>query len=255
MKNIFLLFLLLPGHLIAQDSIYGNFVLSVNSFIFQNKEPVMNGQANQCIGFTMEAGWEGIRIDRIHHVVVDLGASRPKSDYEPVHFSVLANLEFRYEYLTRIRQTVLSQFFLGGMASIHYRMGYYPLWDDSHPYWATSFSAGVALRFENKFKDATNWFTSFNMPLIGLVSRPPLERQYKIDNPDISNILKMNHSEMGLATLNRYADLMLKTGFKLNYSTRYANEFYFLFNFLSLNTSYSKPYREIQIGAGITFIL
>lgn len=255
MKKILWIVLLLPGTLAGQDSICGNFNLTVNAFLHQNKDPVMNGQANKCIGFTTEAGWEGVRTDRIHYAIFALGLSRPKSDFEPVHFSVLADIEFRYEYLKRIRQTTLSGLFLGALASIHYRMGYYPLWDDSHPYWATSIGTGVSFRYDKQVRARTTWFTTFKMPLIALVSRPPIERQYKIDDPDIGNILKMNHKNMEFTSINRYADIMLKTGFRLNHSPKFSDEFYFLFNFLSLNTSYSKPYRDTRIGAGITFIL
>jgi hypothetical protein len=255
MKKYLMLLFLVPVLLRGQDSINSNFRLSVNPSVFQNKEPVMNGQANTCVGFTAQAGWERINLKKTHYVGLTIGMARPKSDFEPVHFSLLAGIELRYQYLKMVYEKNSSRLHLGGLASIHYRLGYYPLWDDSHPYWATNISAGIALRYEKKFRERGIYFLSYEMPLIGLLSRPPLLRQYKIDDPEFGNLAGLMHQDMEVATVNRYIDLGLKTGFYLPYSGRFASEFYIFFNYLSLNTSYSKPYREIQTGLGITFIL
>lgn len=86
MKKYFILLLLVPVLVHGQDSVNNQFRLSVNPSIFQNKEPLMNGQANTCVGVTAQAGWERINLKRTHYLGLTIGMARPKSDFEPVHF-------------------------------------------------------------------------------------------------------------------------------------------------------------------------
>ena len=90
--------------------------------------------------------------------------------------------EIAYSYARQVREDLhRGRLFLGGQAKWDVHHGYYESWDEEHIYWLGAYSLGPRLAWDMPQGDNTRLAAVLDVPLIALVSRPPLERLNKTD--------------------------------------------------------------------------
>ncbi len=91
-------------------------------------------------------------------------------------------LEIAYSYLRKARDDFgRGHLFFGGQVKWDVHHGYYESWDEEHIYWLGAYSLGPRLTWNRARGDNTRLAAELDLPLIALVSRPPLERLNKAD--------------------------------------------------------------------------
>jgi len=71
----------------------------------------------------------------------------------------------------------------------------YPVWDESHAYWSTVLSAGIALQLSLNSSTGQQWINRITASPAGLGSRSDPERIYAQEKWTLLNILKITNSD------------------------------------------------------------
>jgi hypothetical protein len=171
-----------------------------------------------------------------------LGLSRPKTNLEELSKSANINLNTAYSYCFRFIDKSGLTCFLGPRFNIFYSFSYYPNWDDSHKYWATTYSAGLKNIVSYVFKNNTRFYVSLAIPVISIYSRPDLVRLFKFDKSSLGGVFNDMNSN-------------LKSGF---WDRAFFLQFYAEYQFPILGgkleaISYSLDYTRIQRLGGKPF--
>jgi hypothetical protein len=90
--------------------------------------------------------------------------------------------QFSYRYLVETEATPCGgRLSLGGQIRRDVYHGVYFSWDDEHDYWLASYSLGPALGWRRGGDRRTRLAAELDVPLLALVSRPPLNYLNKKD--------------------------------------------------------------------------
>ena len=254
MKKLFLLTLLMPLSLFSQKDSLNSYSLTVEPQLFRNAEELIITRKNSSSGYLFRFEWQHAKKSQIHRLSLSTTFSRPKNEYEPAHVSFWISPELKYTYLHSLKPFTFGSLFLGANFQAEYQIAYYALWDDSHMYWADFWGIGLSSFFEKIKDDRKAYFASFEFPLFGGLSRPPVYRDYKMDETSAGGIMESLHQEIKPVTFLNYINPALSLGVRLKYSDHFSNAFYYHFEYIKADLAVSKPYKQLQHGIGITFI-
>ncbi|HEY8366646.1 MAG TPA: hypothetical protein VIL57_05815 [Bacteroidia bacterium] len=104
--------------------------------------------------------------------------------------SMNAFIQLGYAYLWEIVSKNNWEYFLGPAAQLHYNASYLPNWDESHLYWSNSLQLKFNQRLKYNFKNNHNLALNIDLPILGGLSRPDTQRDYKMDNLTGKGVLK-----------------------------------------------------------------
>jgi hypothetical protein len=128
------------------------------------------------------------------------------------------NLRGQYTYFFRVAVNGQMQYYIGPVGDIRYGTSAYFNWDESHLYYANHLAGGIGSRISYTSGSKTIDF-NLDIPLLSVISRPALNRQYKIDNMKPGGILTnlASNPEFALPNHNFY----IRSGIELNYISKH----------------------------------
>lgn len=89
-------------------------------------------------------------------------------------------------------------------------------WDDEHLYWLTTIELGPALRYSRPIKKERQIHLTLYLPVIAMISRPPLYRYYKTDElTKVGFLLSKPHEELHFATLDTYQAAQISFAYEM----------------------------------------
>ncbi len=198
--------------------------------------------------------WQGNTTHGAHLLKMQLGYASPKTSYESGATATWLNLALEHSYSRAVAGVGGVEIQLGSLLTANYRLGYYPVWDDSHMYWSNFIGAGLTTRLIKTVGDRKLYFVQFTLPLAGAISRPQSHRDYKIEDTAIGNIVKLNHQNLQLATLNRHLNPVVEAGCQLKFSEKFSTAYFYQLSYVYMKASYSGAYQELQHRLGIKFL-
>ena len=238
----------------SQDPRFGSFHLSVEPFLFQAKELLINGTTHNNLGYGFTADWQRVSPDNYQEAGLEFDWVRPKSPLEPAAVSAYVGLNLHYALLFPVIDKKGWIFYCGGNVQGDFHPVYYPLWDDSHMYWTTFSGIGAQCLARKQMNERKVFFAGFSLPILGLISRPPIYRENKMEDTSFGNVVKLNFQDPEAAHPVNFFNPGIKAGFELFISEKFSLAFFLHFEYLTANTSYSEKYREMCKGLCIDFI-
>ena len=139
-----------------------------------------------------------------HNVDVTLGLALLRDRYG---FSgALLSSSVNYRYLRSfLSNTFGGRIFLGSRLSWSLNNEFFYDWDEEHLYWLTTIELGPALRYSRSIKKERQIHLTFSLPVVAMISRPPLSRYNKIDElTKIGFLLGEPHEGLHLVTFDKY---------------------------------------------------
>jgi hypothetical protein len=127
--------------------------------------------------------------------------------------SVVGGIEIGYEHLRRVaRRGERLDVWMGGRVAASTDVAFFGKWDDSHIYWLTSYTLGVSGSVERLIGAARVLALEWNVPVLGLVSRPGYPILYKAQNPSFGAVAARLSENPRFASLDehRAVDLTLR---------------------------------------------
>jgi hypothetical protein len=140
--------------------------------------------------------------------------SRLKTNLEEISKSGNIRLGLNYSYNFPIYQNSNLSYYLGPRTSLCYSYMLYPNWDDSHGYWADYLSFGLNNVLSVKREHEREWFTTLNIGLLTLLSRPDEIRPYKMDDSSFGGIVKALNSNIAPGSINKALQINFKTEYR-----------------------------------------
>jgi hypothetical protein len=84
----------------------------------------------------------------------------------------------------------------------------YAEWDDEHLYWIIAYDLAAAGQYELRVSDRHELTLGLALPLVSLVSRPPLHRYYKTDHLDnFGFYFSKSHENLRVVSLDKHLAL------------------------------------------------
>jgi hypothetical protein len=155
---------------------------------------------------------------RYFNVRLKLGFAYLKNRYS--HEAGLAALELRPSLLWKVSHSDRNGEFWGGVCvplQINSDLGLHS-WDDSHLYWLTAYSLGLAAEWQKSITPKSLAVVRMETPLIGWVSRPP---SYRYDKQDALTRFSFHFTEpnrsLHFETLDTYRALFMQILLKHEY--------------------------------------
>lgn len=139
--------------------------------------------------------------------------------FEEFPSAVAINLSGRYTYLFRVAVDDKIQYYAGPAGDLRYGTSAYFNWDESHFYFSNYLSGGVAGRISYTSGSKTVDF-NLDLPLVSIISRPALNRQYKIDNMKPGGIITNLASNPEFALPNH--NFFIRSGIELRYLSKHS---------------------------------
>lgn len=120
--------------------------------------------------------------------------------------SIALSFKANYCYQQRIMHDTLgNDIFLGGLFNWSLNDEFSPDWDEEHLYWFTAIDLGPAGTYIHRFQNNQRLDVSIVLPLIAMVSRPPLYHYNKIDElTHIGYLFSRPHEKLHFAFIDTY---------------------------------------------------
>lgn len=138
------------------------------------------------------------------------------------HQGAVLQQDLHYAYVHRVARGRPFDVLVGAAYRYQSIDAVYVDWDDSFMYWLTMHTLAPAVAFETTLSASSDLVTTIELPMVGIVSRPPEERIYKVD--PLSQPLrwpKLTHAD---AQLTGPTDLFAPT-LSAAYVKRYGRHF------------------------------
>jgi hypothetical protein len=201
---------------------------------WQYKDYLLNGLRNN--GFNLSFGVDyGFHQRSLNHEIgfhFDAAALWNRYKWDTYCFQPA----FHYRLLANVKDVIQ----LGGnvnYACLNYRDENL---DSHHNYWRTCISLGFSACYHYNINEKWTLFVPLNLPLVGLLSRPPADRHLILNEPDIklSDVLKRMHSDFQYVIIgDRYFEI--ETGISFGVTFQQGNKLIFGYKLLYEQTSIS----------------
>jgi hypothetical protein len=251
--------LALSGIANSQDKIYNNprqsfNIIGVKGGLNQIKEEILIGRVYS--GFITDYSYEFRKIKTDYRdFQFSLGLSRPKARPEEFSKSANINLNVASSFCFRILESNSFRFYCGPQGKISYSAALFPNWDESHLYWADSYSIGIKGISSKAFKNNSQLFATISIPLLSVYSRPDLVRKYKYDNTTLSGVLHNLNSNLKPGFWNRAFFLEYEMEYQIPIFSKKYEAFTYSFKFVRIQNKLSKPYTQIIHQFGLKILL
>ena len=191
---------------------------------------------------------------QLHQFQISIAYSRLKTRFEDMAKSGNIGLSIYYAKNWHLIQEGNISYFMGPHASISYSFMLYPNWDDSHGYWANTFSAGMNNILSVKLRNNQEWFTSLKIPLFSLYSRPEVERLYKMDDSSVAGLLKSLNGDIESGTWNRAFQLNFVTEYRFPVFSNKMEALSYSIDFMRISKRNGSPVIQLINKLGIKFM-
>jgi hypothetical protein len=158
---------------------------------------------------------------RITFLEIGLKTSFINTDYEEFPSALSFRLHGNFGYLFPVYSNARFDVFLGSVSDLQFGTNMYFNWDESHLYYANYLSEGIGGRLIFR-KERNHFEFELDVPLLSLISRPEMDRQYKIDDISFGGIMKNLYSNPELVLPNHH--FFVRTGVEYKYQTGKSKE-------------------------------
>jgi hypothetical protein len=162
-------------------------------------------------------------------------------------------IDIKYSWGYNLLKSKGSNYFLGVTTSYNWSIQEFPVWDESRAYWGTSLAAGPYGRLSMTFDNQCSWISSFDISLLGILSRPEDVRLYAQEEWTISNIMKITNSDFSFGIMNNILICCFKSEYRIPFKNDSFLSFYGSMFYESVSESEGQPFKVSQIAAGIGF--
>ncbi len=238
-------------------------ILCATSNIFYAQLPTDSSKTNS---YTLYVGLNQVKEENIHPKVhsgtltgfnyyryaqnknisslgIDITFSRPKTAYEDLSTSVNITVDIDYTYAFKIKESATVIYTTGPKSFLSYNLTYYPNWDDSHLYQADQLSLGVQNMLIYKNSEKRSLKFDFNMSLLSFVSRPELNRDYKIDDLSFDGILSNMNSNVQFGSLNKVINISLLAEYQFHLTPVFSQAIFYQYNYSGIKSSIAKIFQ------------
>jgi hypothetical protein len=185
-----------------------DFGIAIGMSPYQLKDNVLNKVRHAGSGFSLALSHERIRESSRSRFELSLGFNQIGSRYESERETVALATLLNYRRVRAARQfSPHLNLFLGGIAGVDSRIGFFENWDESHIYWLTSYYLGPTGVLTYSRSGASTLSLEVSLPLLALVSRPPERSLYKELDPSFSGILSYLHEDLRLTSIHQHRAL------------------------------------------------
>jgi hypothetical protein len=173
--------------------------------------------------------------------------------YEEFPSSANILIHGQYKYLFTITQNENLVYHLGPLADLQYGTSAYFNWDESHLYFANCLSGGIGNRITYKTGNKSFDF-NIDFPIISIICRPELNRQYKIDNMSFGGIFSNLTSNLESAIPNK--NFFVKTSIEMKYlsARNKSRSVGYHFKYHYMKASIGNPYQNIEHAVSYKFM-
>jgi len=150
-----------------------------------------------------------------HKVDVSVGLALLRDRYG---FSgALLSSSVGYRYLRSLWDNTLGgNICLGSKLNWSLNNEFFYDWDDEHLYWLTTIELGPALHYSRSMKKERQIHLTLSLPVIALMSRPPLYRYYKTDDlTKVGFLLTKPHEDLHVVSFDKYQAAEISFGYEM----------------------------------------
>ena len=211
--------------------------------LIQIKEENLHPKAHHGLLYRLqyEHSRQKINISNFH---IGLGFSRLKTKYEELSATANAQLQGDYQYLFKIRNTNKLTYHLGPEIKLTYNLSFFPNWDESHLYWASSLDLGIRNKSSYHINARQSLEMDLGISLFSVFSRPELERQYKIDDISLAAILGSMNSNPEGGTMNKSFILSFQAEYQFHTSESIKQAICYSYGYNRVKSNDGFPFQE-----------
>lgn len=165
--------------------------------------------------------------------------------YEPFPSAAGIEISSAYKHLFTLLKNDEISFYIGSISDLKLGTNSYFNWDESHLYYANYISQGISNRI-SYFTNKNQFDFNIDLPVISIISRPTLNRQFKIDDMTFLGVIKNLTSNPQLAFPNQ--NFYIKTGVEFFFSQNRIKNRSIAYNFKyqRVCANEGKPYQTIK---------
>jgi hypothetical protein len=182
-----------------------------------------------------------------------LNISFMNTAYEEFPSSANILIYGNYKYLYAVAHNENLIYCLGPVFDLQYGTSAYFNWDESHLYFANYLSGGIGNRISYKIGDKSFDF-NLDIPIISIISRPELNRKYKIYNISFGGILRKLSSNLESALPNK--NFYVQTGIEIKFPSpnnkKRSVGYNFKYHYMKANNG--NPYQNIKHSVSYKYI-
>jgi len=260
MKHIgFLILIFLSSYAIGQENDLKINETRLHAFEFRT------GYAQQKEGNLHNKVFNGIKYgfhysgtqqrENLSYLKIALENAHLKTNIEDGFSSALANISLDYNYLFTVSDLHKWEIHSGFGTRLNYNIGYYWIWDESHLYRANFLSFNLSQRLVYKTNRDNRLIWDFSVPVFLFLSRPEIERNFKMDDFSFSGILSSLHYKPEAKFLTSSIFLSMSLEYQYKRKNRLQPFLSYSFNYYNLKTTYSNSAQSVQHAIGLKWPL
>jgi hypothetical protein len=177
--------------------------------------------------------------------------SRPKTKYESLSASMNIQLYGSYSFLFHKVEKNKITFHLGPDIGFQYNLSHYPNWDESHLYWSDYLGLGVYNKLKYQLNKKQELVLDISAPIASIISRPELNRLYKIDDVTFGGIVKSMHSNLEGAFWNHSFAIKSRLEYHFAISKRVTHAICYSFNYSRMRANEGLLFQNSQHLIGL----
>ena len=188
-----------------------------------------------------------------NHKQFDIGIqfSRLKTEYESLAATMNIQLFANYAYLFNGITNDKFTYNIGPKLGLHYNLSLYPNWDESHLYWADYLCLGLRNKLKYQLNEKQALTVDLSIPVFSLISRPELNRIYKIDNISAGGIINSMHSNLKGALWNHSFIIKSRIEYCFKINNRIKQAICYSLNYSRLMEKEGLPFQNLQHLIGL----
>ncbi|WP_375562430.1 hypothetical protein ACE193_07750 [Bernardetia sp. OM2101] len=222
--------------------------------INQIKENNLHPKVHTGIGYELNYGFTRIN-KNLSSFQTNFLYSKVKTVFENHPSSINLHFKLNYEYSFLIQKTNNYTFYSGIATGLNYAISHYPNWDDSHLYWANFIDLKFSNRLYYQLSNDDSFIVCLQLPILFLVIRPEVDRQYKIDDLSFEGLITNFHANPQLGTWNKNRAIQSSLEYKPKSKAKFKTGFLYQFSYTKLDTSKSNSFSTIQHLLGLKLYL
>lgn len=161
--------------------------------------------------------------------------------YEDFPSAIGIALYSNYKYLFFLAGDGKLNYSLGPIIDLQYGTYAFFNWDESHFYYANYISGGISSRISHNIGNSSFEY-KFDIPIVSIICRPELNRQFKIDDMTFWGVIHnlASNPEFTLPNKNFLVNLAIEWKYNIKGALGYNFKYHFM------QASAGKPYQNIE---------
>jgi hypothetical protein len=191
--------------------------------------------------------------NNFNSIACSISYNHLKTMLETEKVTQTGQINIKYSWGCNLSKRKGTNYFFGVTTSYNWSIQEFPVWDESRAYWGTSLVTGPYGRLSLTFDNLCSWISSFDIGLLGILSRPDYVRLYAQEEWSFSNILKITNSDFSFGIMNNILICCFKSEYRIPFKNDNFLSFYGSMFYEKISRSEGQLLKVSQIAAGIGF--